>query len=382
MGILQRLKLVDDTVTPSPKISAQYGPPVMDATYGVNYWNNGSSYGYNDVAIDLNSAMQVPSVVKCRNLICGIVAGIPLELYKKSTGEELGSPVWLDQPDYRQPRSVTISYTVQSLLFYQVAYWEVTDVYALDGRPSRFAWVQNDRVTVKLNKYNTEVDYYMVNNERRPDNGVGSIVTFQSLNPGVLVSGARTIRAALDIERAASVAAATPIPSGHIKNSGADLPEPVVQGLLASWKAARASRSTAYLTSTLDYIPTQFSPKDMMYTDAIQSASTQIARLMNVPAYMLSADANASMTYQNILDARKEFFAYTLAPFVCAIEDRLSMNDITANGNMVRFAVDETFLRVDATERLATIEKLLSLNLITLDQAKEMEDLSPMGDAS
>ena len=382
MGILQRLKLVDDTVTPSPKISAQYGPPVMDATYGVNYWNNGSSYGYNDVAIDLNSAMQVPSVVKCRNLICGIVAGIPLELYKKSTGEELGSPVWLDQPDYRQPRSVTISYTVQSLLFYQVAYWEVTDVYALDGRPSRFAWVQNDRVTVKLNKYNTEVDYYMVNNERRPDNGVGSIVTFQSLNPGVLVSGARTIRAALDIERAASVAAATPIPSGHIKNSGADLPEPVVQGLLAAWKSARASRSTAYLTSTLDYIPTQFSPKDMMYTDAIQSASTQIARLMNVPAYMLSADANASMTYQNILDARKEFFAYTLAPFVCAIEDRLSMNDITANGNMVRFAVDETFLRVDATERLATIEKLLSLNLITLDQAKEMEDLSPMGDAS
>lgn len=382
MGILQRLKLVDDTVTPSPKISAQYGPPVMDATYGVNYWNNGSSYGYNDVAIDLNSAMQVPSVAKCRNLICGIVAGIPLELYKKSTGEELGSPVWLDQPDYRQPRSVTISYTVQSLLFYQVAYWEVTDVYALDGRPSRFAWVQNDRVTVKLNKYNTEVDYYMVNNERRPDNGVGSIVTFQSLNPGVLVSGARTIRAALDIERAASVAAATPIPSGHIKNSGADLPEPVVQGLLAAWKSARASRSTAYLTSTLDYIPTQFSPKDMMYTDAIQSASTQIARLMNVPAYMLSADANASMTYQNILDARKEFFAYTLAPFVCAIEDRLSMNDITANGNMVRFAVDETFLRVDATERLATIEKLLSLNLITLDQAKEMEDLSPMGDAS
>ena len=382
MGILQRLKLVDDTVTPSPKISAQYGPPVMDATYGVNYWNNGSSYGYNDVAIDLNSAMQVPSVAKCRNLICGIVAGIPLELYKKSTGEELGSPVWLDQPDYRQPRSVTISYTVQSLLFYQVAYWEVTDVYALDGRPSRFAWVQNDRVTVKLNKYNTEVDYYMVNNERRPDNGVGSIVTFQSLNPGVLVSGARTSRAALDIERAASVAAATPIPSGHIKNSGADLPEPVVQGLLAAWKSARASRSTAYLTSTLDYIPTQFSPKDMMYTDAIQSASTQIARLMNVPAYMLSADANASMTYQNILDARKEFFAYTLAPFVCAIEDRLSMNDITANGNMVRFAVDETFLRVDATERLATIEKLLSLNLITLDQAKEMEDLSPMGDAS
>jgi len=103
---------------------------------------------------------------------------------------------------------------------------------------------------------------------------------------------------------------------------------------------------------------------------------------MNVPAYMASADANASMTYQNVLDARKEYFAYTLAPFVCAIEDRLSMNDITNSANEVRFATDETFLRADATTRLATIEKMLQLNLITLDQAKAMEDLTPNGDGS
>jgi len=378
MGILSRLRVVPDESVQTPRIAAQYAPPVMNG----NYNGFSDAFSYQDTSIDLASALSVPSVSKCRNLICGIVAGIPLELYKKSTGEQLGSPVWLEQPDERQPRSVTIAYTVQSLLFNAVAYWEVTAVYSDDGRPARFAWVANERVTPRFNTRNTEIIGYAVDGAERPMNGVSSLITFQSLNPAVLVSGARTIRAALDIQRAAAVAAATPIPSGHIKNSGADLPESVVQGLLASWKAARSSRSTAYLTSTLEYVPTQFSPKDMMYTEAIQSQSTEVSRLMNVPAYMLSADANASMTYQNILDARKEFFAYTLAPFVCAIEDRLSMNDITANGNMVRFAVDETFLRVDATTRLATIEKLLSLQLITLDQAKEMEDLSPNGDAS
>ena len=103
---------------------------------------------------------------------------------------------------------------------------------------------------------------------------------------------------------------------------------------------------------------------------------------MNVPAYMASADANKSMTYQNVLDARKEFYAYTLAPYVCAVEDRLSMDDITNANNFVRFQSDETFLRADATARLAVIEKMLTLNLITLDQAKAMEDLSPNGDAS
>ena len=378
MGILSALRLVkDEPVT----LQNQYAPAVMSSGYGVSGW---SDYGmqFDFAGIDLPSALQVPTVSKCRQLICGTIAGIPLELYNKRTGEELGSPIWLDQPDIRQPRSVTIAYTVQSLLFYQVSYWEVTATYSDDGRPARFAWVANERVSPKLNERNTLVEYYTVDHEVRPMSGVGSLITFQSLQPGVLGTGAKTIRAALDLEKAAAIAAQTPVPSGFIKNSGADLPEAQVQGILASWKAARNSRGTAYLTSTLDYSTTSFSPAEMMYDSAKQSLSTEICRLMNVPAYMASSDANKSMTYQNVLDARKEFYAYTLAPYVCAIEDRLSMDDITNANNVVRFASDETFLRADATARLAVIEKMLSLNLITLDQAKAMEDLSPNGDGS
>ena len=359
----------------------QYAPAVMNAAYGVGAWGDYAT-GFDYTSIDLSSALQVPTVSKCRQLICGTIAGIPLSLYNKRTGEELGSPVWLEQPDIRQPRSVTMAYTIQSLLFFQICYWEVTSTYSDDGRPARFAWVSNERVTPKLNARNTEVEYYTVDNEVRPMSGLGSLITFQSLQPGILATGGRTIRAALDLEKAAAIAAQTPIPSGYLKNSGADLPEAQVQGILAAWKAARNSRGTAYLTSTLDYSTTSFSPKDMMYSEAKQDLSTEICRLMNVPAYMASADANKSMTYQNVLDARKEFYAYTLAPYVCAVEDRLSMDDITNANNFVRFQSDETFLRADATARLSVIEKMLTLNLITLDQAKAMEDLSPNGDGS
>jgi hypothetical protein len=69
----------------------------------------------------------------------------------------------------------------------------------------------------------------------------------------------------------------------------------------------------------------------------------------------------------------------TLMPFMIAIQERLSMDDLTARGNEVRFNVSESFLKSDALTRLAVIEKMLALNLITLDQAKEMEDLSPNG---
>jgi hypothetical protein len=100
---------------------------------------------------------------------------------------------------------------------------------------------------------------------------------------------------------------------------------------------------------------------------------------MNVPAFMISADMNNSLTYQNVLDSRKEYVAYSLQPLISAIENRLSMDDITAHGNVVRFAIDETFLRADTTARLDAIEKMLNLGLIDLEQAQSMEQLSPSG---
>jgi hypothetical protein len=55
------------------------------------------------------------------------------------------------------------------------------------------------------------------------------------------------------------------------------------------------------------------------------------------------------------------------------------MDDITNSQNYVRFAVDETFLRADTLTRLTAIEKMISLGLISVEEAQEMEDLSPNG---
>jgi HK97 family phage portal protein len=373
MGLLSALGITKKTET----VQAQYAPAIMDTAYGYGSFTTG--VGNFPGGLDRNYAMQVPAVARCRNLIAGVVSYLPLKLYKKSNGEELGNPLWIEQPDYRQPRSVTISWTVDSLLFYGVAYWRVTELYADDMRPSRFEWVANNRVTFTTNKFGTEVEEYFVDGVRAPMTGLGSLITFQGLTQGVLTTAARTIQSALDIEKAAAVSAQTPMPSGYIKNTGADLPEAQVSGLLAQWKQSRQNRSTAYLTSTLSYESTGFSPKDMMYNEAQQYLATQIARAMNVPAYYISADMNNSMTYQNIIDGRKEFVAYSLQPFICAIEDRLSMDDVTPRGHVVKFAIEESFLRADTMKRLEALEKMLTLGLIDIDDAKEMESLTPNG---
>ena len=380
MGLLETLGLRAKPSVESARIQAQLNPPVMDAPFGT-YWGAGSYGGYNNYANSIlrQDAVGVPAIARCRNLIAGTIATIPLELYSKTTGEELVSMPWIEQPDKRQPREVTIAWTVDSLFYYGVAYWMVEEVYKDDNRPAQFSWVQNDRVTVKYNANNTAVDYYMINNIRVPDSGVGSLITFQGMDQGLLVRNPVTIRAAIDLEKAAAISAQTPMATTVIKNTGADLPDAQVQGILAAWKAARLSKSSAYLTSTLTAENLGFSPKDMMYNEGKAFLALELARACNVPATMIDAETLRSSTYQNVLDQRKEFAAYTLMPFIYAISCRLSMDDLTPRGQEVRFSIDETFLRVDPLTRLQVTQQLLELGLITLDQAKEMEDLTPEG---
>ena len=353
-------------------------PQILEAQYAPQVMGENLPALYNAIIprVSRHDAMTVPSVARARNLICGTVASIPLEYYKTSTGEVIAPPRWIKQLSKSQPSFITIAWIVDSLLFYGVSYLLVTERYAEDGRPASFEWVANTRVTFTTDLYGIHVTQYFI--DASPVD-MNDIVTIQGFDEGVLDRGGRTIQSAIDVERAAAQNSMNPQPAGFLKNTGADLPPNEVQGLIAAWKRARQNNSTAYLTSTLDYSPVSFSPKDMMYNEAVQNLSTQVARAMNVPAYYLSADQNTTMTYANVQDERKQFYALSIEPYIQAIQSRLSMDDISTAGHEVKFAVFDSFLKNDPLVELQVIEKLLTLGLITTEQAMEMSDLTPNG---
>jgi HK97 family phage portal protein len=367
MGLFRKT----DATTNDTSLKAQYAPQIL----GDQFLPYNNYYSIN--ALARQDAISVPAIKRCRDLIAGTIATIPLEYYKKSTGEHIAAPRWVDQPSINQPRFVTLLWTVDSLLMYGTAYWQITETYQEDGRMARAEWIANTRVTFDTNFPSTIVTQYYVDGIAVPMSGIGSLITFQK-DEGILNSSARAIQSAIDIHRAAAIAAQTPMPTGYIRNNGADLDPKEVTGLLAAWKNARLNRATAYLTSTLEYQPTSFSPKEMMYNEAIQNSATEIARMCGVPPYYLSADQNNTMTYANVQDERRQFI-WMIQPFISAIESRLSMDDISTVGHYVKFAVDDTFLRTNPMDRLLVIEKMLSLGLITTEQAMEMENLSPNG---
>jgi HK97 family phage portal protein len=355
-------------------IEAQNAPQVMSDSY-LTYGN------YFPVSVTRTQALQVPAIKRCRDLICGTIASIPLEYYKKSTGEHIASPRWVEQPAKSQPRFETMYFTLDSLLMFGVAYWQITETYLEDGRMANAQWISNSRVTFNTNSNNSYVTEYYLDGAPLPMSGLGSLITFQK-DEGILAVGGTTIKAALDAQHSASIALATPSATGFLKNTGADLPPNEVSGLLAAWKRARNNNGVAYLTSTIDFQTIGFSPKDMGYNDAIQNLATECARLCSVDPYYVSASQNTTMTYANVQDERKQMVAFTLQPYVSAIEARLSMDDISTSGHYVKFALDDSFLRTEPMERLLVLEKMLALGLITTEQAMEMEDLSPNGNES
>jgi HK97 family phage portal protein len=355
-------------------IEAQNAPQVMSDSY-LTYGN------YFPVAVTRAQSLQVPSIKRCRDLICGTIASIPLEYYKKSTGEHIASPRWVEQPSKSQPRFETMYFTLDSLLMYGVAYWQITETYLEDGRMANAQWISNSRVTFNTNSTNSYITEYYLDGAPLPMSGLGSLITFQK-DEGILAVGGTTIKAALDAQHSASIALATPSATGFLKNTGADLPPNEVSGLLAAWKRARNNNGVAYLTSTIDFQTIGFSPKDMGYNDAIQNLATECARLCSVDPYYVSASQNTTMTYANVQDERKQMVAFTVQPYVSAIESRLSMDDVSTTGHYVKFSLDETFLRTEPMQRLLVLEKMLALGLITTEQAMEMEDLSPNGNGS
>lgn len=330
--------------------------------------------------VSRSDAMQVPAVRRARSIIAGTIASFSLELYDDATNAEIpdGLP-WLGQPDPHMTRAAQIAATVDNLVFHGFAYWEVVTVIPGTDRPELMAFVNFPRVSAVNDPLNTVVDYYLVDGYRRPTVGVGSLITFQAEDEGFLACASAVIRRGTELQRAALNLAASPMPSGVLKNTGADLPDAKVLALLTGWKQSRRENATAYLSAQLEFQSQSYNAVEMAINEQIMNNAGDIALSLNLDPWYVNAQ-NASMTYSNRVDINKQLVNQTLRPYIDVIEQRLSMPDLCPDGYEVRFSLDE-FLRADATARVAVLEKLLTLGIIDVAEARAMEDLAPRGSA-
>lgn len=323
-------------------------------------------------------AMQVPAVARARGIMCGTVGALPLHAYNKTTQARVyGNPL-LTQPDPSLPLSVTMSWTAEDLLFEGVAYWEILEVSPEDRRPTKARRIEPHYVTYTVNQYDEFITQFYVKGKPVPMSGVGSLIMFNGIDEGILARGGRTIHSALQIEKAISRMAAEPVPATVLKNSGVDLPAEQVTNMLSAWKKARQERSTAYLSGQLDIQTLGFDATQMQLAENRLGMASEIARMVNIPAWYLNAEA-ASMTYTNVTSERRSLIDFSIKPtLLLPIEQRLSMPDITPITQEVRFSLDE-YLRGNPMEQVEIIGKMLELGLIDIATGRRMLDLIEEG---
>jgi len=331
--------------------------------------------GASGVNVARNQAMTVPAIARARNIIAGSISGLPIYRYTQDGRDLLPAP-WMRQPDPLVTRQTTMAWTIDSLFFYGVAYWQVLDVYAEDGRPNRFRWIDPVRVSTELNREGTMVDHYKVDGKRVPDRGAGSLVVFSGYEDGLLRRAGRTIRTAIQLEQAALTYAETPSPMVALKNSGSPLPTGKVNELLAAWREARNRSATAYLNESIDIERVGFSPSEMALTEARMATAQELARAAGIPPWYLGVDAGSSMTYQNVGNSRRDLLDFALMPFITAIEQRLSLGDILVARENVKFDLTD-FLRSSPIERAQLYQALVPLGILSPEEVRQLEDLAP-----
>jgi HK97 family phage portal protein len=330
--------------------------------------------GVTSTFVTRREALSVPACARGRNIIVGTAASLELHVKRKFDETRVEpTPTIISQPDKNMPTAVVYGMTAENLLFHGVAYWQIKEIDPATGRPSQIRWIDAPRVSQVLDSTGEIVIGYQLEAQRLPDNGIGSLIQFTGIDPdGVLNRGGRTLRTAAALERAVFNYAETPTPSVVLK-ANVPMDSNKATAILTAWKQARQTKGTAFLSDNVDMQSVGFNAADLQLTEAREYLAKEIARLMNIPAYYLDASTN-TMTYSNVTAERRALLDFSLRPLLTAIEQRLSMDDVTVSTQYVEYDLDD-FLRGNPLERADVYSKLIPLGVLTVDEAREEEDL-------
>ena len=349
------------------------------AAHGLPTEVTGIPYGTGDeTPVSVEEALACSAIAGALNVIAGRGCTLPLQRWRDTT--ELAAGAFLSHPeaDSNLPLTVTTWYTLTDMCLGGVGYWRVL-VRDFSGFPLVVRRIPPARCTPQtllVPGIGMVVLGWLIDGIEFAER---EVIAFSAPNPrGWCVDGARAIRTATALERAAKHYAEEPMPTLIFKNtSGVDLPDEKVTSILDRWKQSRGERTTAYVNAALDVDHVGFSAVDMQLTEGRQQAVLEIARLTGVPHGLLAASPQgATLTYRNI-EGENQQALQAMAPYLVAIEQRLSCDDVVPHGQSVRFDLTE-LMRPATSDLVNMIATLYPMGLIG---EQESRDLLGMGQA-
>jgi HK97 family phage prohead protease len=319
--------------------------------------------------VDRRTARQVPAVKRGRDLICGTLGGLPIDLIGPDMAPAVST--LFTQPEKNVARSVTMIKTFEDLFYDERAWWQILEV-GWHGFPTSVKRLDPRKVD-----HDEDSGKVYFNGRHVPDK---EIIRFDSPTDGILTAGARAIRTALNLDVAASNGAAgTPPVDYFVPVDESDpLEDDEITDLLGDWSTARQNGRTAYVPAALEYKTAGWNPEQLQLAAQRQHAVLEIARLVGLDPEDLGV-AITSRTYANAETRRRDLLDFTLSAYLISVADRLSMPDVTPRGYYAKFNLD-AFLRSDTLQRYQAYEVGLRVGAVTKPEIRVLEDRPPLGD--
>jgi hypothetical protein len=343
----------------------------------------GELYMIEELYVTRPVAMAVPSYRRARTLIASTLAQLALEQLAPD-GSRLPSIPFLRRPDVDRVRSAILGDTYADLCDYGVAYWRNPSWDRPDGwRYANSSPSVRKHKAVKHLPFDDVVDVDATSYRVKIDDvektlPAYAVIGFECSAGGWLRDGARVVSTARLLENAARMYARTPQPTTVVKNNGPRKTPDQVTELLDALEIARRDRAIAYVGRDVELEAFGFDAKQIALAEARAAATLDMARLTGVPAaYLSQGIADSSMQYSTTTQQRLDLHA-TMLPYATAVEERLSFDDVTGDGVTVRhdFA---PFLRVDPMLRAELAAIYVPLEVMTPDEARQLEQLLPGG---
>jgi hypothetical protein len=325
--------------------TAAFASAPVQAAAGASYIGNFIAY---QTGTAETRALSVPTISRSRDLLAGIIGSVGLKHYSKQWNgtdyDEVYLPLepWMEQPDPKVSRSFFFVNIFSDMYFYGVAYAYVQTRYST-GLPASFTWLP--AANVSSTEQSGVPQFYGPSNELE-FNGqpldVNNVIQFISPIEGILKTGARAINTSIFLDQAADRYAALETVPGYLQQvDGEDMSGDDLGNLASAWAAARKQNAIGALSRQVQFKEFNHSPQEVI-SDQRKYQSLEMARLCNVPAYMVSApQEGASMQYSNALQARQDLYLFGARIYMDTIEQVLSSAQVLPRNRYVEFDIED-----------------------------------------
>jgi hypothetical protein len=310
---------------------------------------------------DRTIALRNPTISRARDLICGMIGCLEITQYGRQwDGEEyeyidLPPDTWFQNPDPNVTRNFIMSFTADDLMFYGRAFWVITQRNAA-GFPSAFTWIPAADVTTwdqagpQWWGPSSQIYFQGIQLQTR------DVVQFLSPIPALLFTGGRAINTATRLDNAAERFSTMEVPAGYLKQTGGEpMSGQELADLAAAWSEARLTSSVAALNEYVEWRESNIDPSKLELVNARTYQALELARVANIPPYLVGAPTGSGMTYQNAQQARQDLYLFGAKPYIDCIEQTLSLPSITPRGRYIELDVDSYLYENDVSAPQPTL---------------------------